>query len=45
MRLELHLLTPEMISFAEQELGVTEQDLRTIEENEDLRQELLDKLL
>ena len=45
MNLKLDLLTAEMIDFAQNELGVSEDDLRNIENNEELRQELLEKLL
>ena len=45
MSLKLDQLTEEMIRFAEKELGVEEEMLRSVEENEEKRQEILEKLL
>lgn len=42
--MELDKLTPELIEFAWNEIGVDEKTLRSTEENEELRQDILDKL-
>ena len=43
--MNIDALTDKMIAFAMDELGVKESDLRTLEKNEELRQEIIEKLL
>ena len=45
MSLRLDMITDKMIAFAEKELGVDEKTLKSVEGNEEKRQEILDKLL